>query len=1142
MTNITRGKFISSAVSLTFATLFFLLHAYVAFAVSAEITRNLTVGDSGPDVIALKQVLVREKLLDSSLTSNYYGVQTAAAVKKFQEKYAREILTPYGLRVGTGKVGPSTRKKINSIATAGSAASLTPVTNPGLGATTGTQFSSALNPGISHVDVKRLQQFLNGNGYPVAVTGPGSRGNETTYYGPATVQAVALFQKKYHDQLILRGGEVKPSGIFDAPTSRLVNDLLAVQNGTGGSPTGQVSLAPANQGTQGVNRPPTADAGVDRSVTLPSVLHLRAEATDDQKTPEQLSYYWTKVSGAGPINFANDRARETNVNFLDPGLYDIDVAVFDGTYTTHDVVRVTVSAASGGGQSSGSGGGASGTQQVQVTTRHRLTVQGSGVGGGMITGSGITCGNVCTSTYDAGTFVVLTAMPIGNSVFSGWSGDCTGTGTCSLTMNAARTVTASFSTGQVVGIGDTGGNNTLTDPGIDDIPDALVGKNRLIIMPRGKGTVPPAPPPDVPVQNGLTFLATINPAGTRLITLNLTSSLVDPYSEINVPVTLTLSGPVSATNVSITGFQAPFSFTGGSYPGTGGTCGATITATCTIMINYRPGQEIAPEITTSNVVYRSHFKDLTLHYDLGTETGKTDGPVRIVGRTQILSDLSLRVDSGGTGEFGTNFGPIVVGRTGYRRLRIVNSGPSLSGSYTTVARNVSASFSSGPFVTRNNTCGSVLVSGYNNECTVDVLFSPQSEGPFSITATITYDVGTDLHRTKSVVIAGEGFAPDPAQNLLVVYNTLSPESTDLKNYYIANRPGFSTANVLGIAFPGSQCQNAGYKDGVFVFYWVEEGSNPNCETVRKGDFDTYFKTPIVNWITSHPEKDIRHIVMVYTADRIEPASGNGGVAYALNLAMRTTGIRPGGGNTFPTNIIDDGVAGNGYFTHREYPGTMALTTYLWMGSVDATKAYIDKLKSMYDRMPVKNIVISAEGTGQQGTNYYFEDTNNIPEAAMGNARRDAVLVVNPSAPVTVAGDSVPYISSANDVAGYFSWGFNSRYFNGVGHPKTYSVDGSVVFTGKSNWFLMETVESYNGLWDSYQGDFTDWFSANAFGGTNYSHTPAGAVVHVDEPYAGGINSPSYFQCWEKRHLFIDCAWGSLMTAFMAPHGDPWITK
>jgi uncharacterized repeat protein (TIGR02543 family) len=42
--------------------------------------------------------------------------------------------------------------------------------------------------------------------------------------------------------------------------------------------------------------------------------------------------------------------------------------------------------------------------------------------------------------------VTLVAIPFNGAKFTGWSGDCTGTApTCTVTMTAAKTVTATFS-------------------------------------------------------------------------------------------------------------------------------------------------------------------------------------------------------------------------------------------------------------------------------------------------------------------------------------------------------------------------------------------------------------------------------------------------------------------------------------------------------------------------------------------------------------------------------------------------------------------------------------------------------------------------------------------------------------------------
>lgn len=76
-----------------------------------------------------------------------------------------------------------------------------------------------------------------------------------------------------------------------------------------------------------------------------------------------------------------------------------------------------------------------------------LTVAKSGTGTGVVSavGGGINCGVNCTHAYNHGVNVVMTAISGGaNHQFQGWSGACSGTGACTVLMNQARTVTATF--------------------------------------------------------------------------------------------------------------------------------------------------------------------------------------------------------------------------------------------------------------------------------------------------------------------------------------------------------------------------------------------------------------------------------------------------------------------------------------------------------------------------------------------------------------------------------------------------------------------------------------------------------------------------------------------------------------------------
>jgi uncharacterized delta-60 repeat protein len=74
-----------------------------------------------------------------------------------------------------------------------------------------------------------------------------------------------------------------------------------------------------------------------------------------------------------------------------------------------------------------------------------VTKAGTGAGSVQSSPQGIDCGASCAGPFDDGSGVTLTATAAAGSAFAGWSGaGCSGEGTCSLTMSADRTVTATF--------------------------------------------------------------------------------------------------------------------------------------------------------------------------------------------------------------------------------------------------------------------------------------------------------------------------------------------------------------------------------------------------------------------------------------------------------------------------------------------------------------------------------------------------------------------------------------------------------------------------------------------------------------------------------------------------------------------------
>ncbi|CAB4346194.1 unannotated protein [freshwater metagenome] len=109
-----------------------------------------------------------------------------------------------------------------------------------------------------------------------------------------------------------------------------------------------------------------------------------------------------------------------------------------------------------------------------------LSVSKGGSGAGAVSSSpaGISCGSDCAQNFASGSKVTLTAVPADTSTFSGWSGACSGSASCSVTMTEARNVTATFSAVPkrsfsltVVKSGSGLGTVSSTPAGIDCGPD-----------------------------------------------------------------------------------------------------------------------------------------------------------------------------------------------------------------------------------------------------------------------------------------------------------------------------------------------------------------------------------------------------------------------------------------------------------------------------------------------------------------------------------------------------------------------------------------------------------------------------------------------------------------------------------------------
>ncbi|HBI16279.1 MAG TPA: hypothetical protein DDY20_12360 [Desulfobulbaceae bacterium] len=83
---------------------------------------------------------------------------------------------------------------------------------------------------------------------------------------------------------------------------------------------------------------------------------------------------------------------------------------------------------------------------LSLNQRSTLTVSlpGNGLGSVASSPAGINCGSDCSETYNYGTPVTLTATASPDSIFSGWSGACSGSGSCTIQMDRHQSVSAYF--------------------------------------------------------------------------------------------------------------------------------------------------------------------------------------------------------------------------------------------------------------------------------------------------------------------------------------------------------------------------------------------------------------------------------------------------------------------------------------------------------------------------------------------------------------------------------------------------------------------------------------------------------------------------------------------------------------------------
>ena len=377
-------------------------------------------------------------------------------------------------------------------------------------------------------------------------------------------------------------------------------------------------------------------------------------------------------------------------------------------------------------------------------------------------------------------------------------------------------------------------------------------------------------------------------------------------------------------------------------------------------------------------------------------------------------------------------------------------------------------------------------------------------------------------------------------DLLLVYNPNTADGAGVFAYYMANRPMVTGANVLAL----TNC--------------------PATYTTTRTNYSTAILAPLTSWLGANPTKRPQYMVFfVDVPTRLAPNT-NGPSHYFDNYPFEDSSVS--------------------YDIYTNSVGIPPFITHINMRNpndpYDAGPCtnYIYKLNTFSINSPSK-LLISAAAGGYGAANYVLDNGRHgvtcsqltPPDDMTPYSNYFTMAITNlvqsgVSASAVVYADGPPldqvtntgvngttnwtlypgvHITSARNVAGYASWGAHSALGNLYPYPgPPYPANPvPVAWGGASGWWLIDTIESYNGMPGAGQGNYWEWFFIAAFGSVNYENTPVGAITHTDEPYLDHVNLPyPYLGLWAVGKNFAICAWNTRKTPHFQAVGDPFVTR
>jgi hypothetical protein len=303
------------------------------------------------------------------------------------------------------------------------------------------------------------------------------------------------------------------------------------------------------------------------------------------------------------------------------------------------------------------------------------------------------------------------------------------------------------------------------------------------------------------------------------------------------------------------------------------------------------------------------------------------------------------------------------------------------------------------------------------------------------------------------------------------------------------------------------------------------------ETITPGDYTNLFAGQVQNWLAANPTKRPSYVILFQD----------------LPSRVNTNGAGSEGDETGAFPSVQYQLH---YWCSTNWsPFVTAINMNRTTGGAACTN-YINKLALFGSNYSPGQLFISAGAGHYNNTNWYFDYTGDPGNTYYSYATNAQYGVTNVDPSANVIGTSgtnlagvTNFTTNAMNVAGYFTAGYDG----GLDDTNMFA-DGTIQFLGQSGWYIMNTIDSFNGDRTVPTG-FLSWFATNSLGGTNYSNTPVGAVTTVDEPDLQGKVAPAvYYGDWAAGKSFAISAWDAQIQGNGKPGiyfqaiGDPFVRK